>query len=70
MVRNTSTALTFTLDGVPIDESYTSTASVGDESIAYDVQMFASGPLSYDTHTFTMTNGPESLAIFDYMTYE
>ena len=56
------------LDGEFINEGFTHTAN-GSSTISYDVQMFTTGSLSFDTHTFTMTNGPKSLAIFDYMDY-
>ncbi|EPS99579.1 hypothetical protein FOMPIDRAFT_1050374 [Fomitopsis schrenkii] len=68
LVWNASTELTFTLDGVTLNEGFTHLAN-DSAAISYDVQMFASGNLSWDTHTFTMTNGIDSLAIFDYMLY-
>ena len=65
---NTSTELNFTLDGDYLDHGFVHPAN-GSATISYDVPMFANDSLSWGTHTFTMTNGNNSLAIFDYMDY-
>lgn len=68
LVWNASTELTFTLDGVTLEEGFTHSANES-SIVSYNVQLFASDTLSWDTHTFTVTNGHNSLLIFDYMGY-